>query len=157
MSRIIEGQLVDPGGRFALVAARFNELLVERLVVGAEDGLRRHGIDPEERSDLIWVPGAYELPFAVREAARSGKYAAVVALGCVIRGATPHFEMVAGAAARGVASVGLETGVPCIFGVLTVDTIEQAIERAGTKAGNNGYHAVCTAIEMASLTARLRG
>lgn len=157
MARIIEGHLVDPGGRFALVAGRFNELIVSRLVEGALDGLRRHGIDPDERADVVWVPGAYEIPFAVQELARSESYAAVIALGAVIRGATPHFDMVAGEVTKGVAAVGLQTGVPCIFGVLTVDTIEQAIERAGTKAGNNGYGAACSAIEMASLTARLRG
>jgi len=157
MARIIEGHLVDPGGRFALVAGRFNELIVSKLVDGALDGLRRHGIDPDARADLAWVPGAYEIPFAVQEMARSGEYAAVIALGAVIRGATPHFDMVAGEVTKGVAAVGLQTGVPCIFGVLTVDTIEQAIERAGTKAGNNGYHAACSAIEMASLTATLRG
>ncbi len=157
MSRVIEGTMVDPGGRFALVAGRFNELIVSRLVAGAQDGLRRHGIDPDTRSDLVWVPGAYEIPFAVQELARSGEYAAVIALGAVIRGATPHFDMVAGEVTKGVASVGLQTGVPCIFGVLTVDSIEQAIERAGTKAGNNGFHAACGAIEMASLVSTLRG
>lgn len=155
MSRVIEGHLVDPGGRFALVAGRFNEFITARLIAGAQDGFRRHGIDPDERTDLIWVPGAYEIPLAVQVAARSGRYAGVVALGAVIRGATPHFDMVAGEVTKGVATVGLQTGVPCVFGVLTVDTIEQAVERAGTKAGNNGWNAACTAIEMASLLAKL--
>lgn len=154
MARVIEGHLVDPGGRFALVAARFNELIVSKLVAGALDALRRHGIDEEERADLVWVPGCYEVPVAVQRAARSGQYEAVIALGAVIRGSTPHFDMVAGEVSKGVAAVSLQTGVPCIFGVLTTDTIEQAIERAGTKAGNAGYNAACGAIEMASLFAR---
>lgn len=154
MARVIEGHLVDPGGRFCLVASRFNELITSRLIAGAEDAFRRHGIDPDSRVDLVWVPGAYEIPFASKMAAESGQYAAVIALGAVIRGSTPHFDMVAGEVTKGVATVGLATGVPCIFGVLTTDTIEQAIERAGTKAGNNGYAAGVGAIEMASLRAR---
>jgi 6,7-dimethyl-8-ribityllumazine synthase len=154
MTRVIEGHLVDPGGRFAIVASRFNELIVSRLLAGALDGLRRHGIDPEERADIIWVPGAYEVPVTVLRAAKTEQYEAVIALGAVIRGSTPHFDMVAGEVTKGVATASMQTGVPCIFGVLTVDSIEQAIERAGTKAGNAGYTAACSAIEMASLFAR---
>lgn len=155
MPRVIEGQLTDPGGRFAIVAARFNDFITQRLIAGAEDALRRHGIDPDTRLDLIWVPGAFEIPLACKKLAESGNYGAVLALGAVIRGATPHFDMVAGEAAKGVGNVGLATGVPVIFGVLTVDSIEQAIERAGTKAGNAGWSAACTGIEMVSLFSRL--
>jgi 6,7-dimethyl-8-ribityllumazine synthase len=148
MPRVIEGRLTDPGGRFAIVAGRFNEFVTSRLVAGCEDALRRHGVDTEARLDLIWVPGAFEIPLACQAAARSGRYAAVIAVGAVIRGATPHFDAVAGEVTKGVAQVGLQTGVPVIFGVLTTDTIEQAIERAGTKAGNKGFEAGMTAIEM---------
>jgi 6,7-dimethyl-8-ribityllumazine synthase len=149
--RVLEGTLVDPGGRFAIVAGRFNDFVVNQLVAGCVDGLRRHGIDPEKRVDLAWVPGAYEIPLACQRLARTGEYAAVIALGAVIRGSTPHFDYVAGEVSKGVASAGMATGVPVIFGVLTVDSIEQAIERAGTKAGNNGWKAAMSAIEMASL------
>jgi 6,7-dimethyl-8-ribityllumazine synthase len=155
MSRVIEGHLTDPGGRFALVASRFNELIVSRLVEGAEDALRRHGVDPATRVDLVWVPGAFEIPLVVQKLAASGDYAAVIALGAVIRGATAHFDYVAGQVASGVGAAGRETGVPCLFGVLTVDSIEQALERAGTKAGNNGYHAAVGALEMVSLMNKL--
>lgn len=149
--RVLEGTFVDPGGRFAIVAGRFNEFVVAQLVAGCEDALRRHGVDTESRVDLVWVPGAYEIPIACQKVAATGEYAAVIALGAVIRGATPHFDIVAGAVAKGVASASMDTGVPVIFGVLTVDSIEQAIERAGTKAGNNGWKAGMAAIEMASL------
>lgn len=155
MAAVIEGKMVDPGGRFAIVAARFNDFITERLIGGAEGAFDAHGIDPDDRVDLIWVPGAFELPLACQKVAATGRYAAVVALGAVIRGSTPHFDYVAGEAAKGVSKVALDTGVPMIFGVLTTDTIEQAIERAGTKAGNNGAKAACAAIEMASLIARL--
>ena len=151
MPRIIEGQLTDPGGRFAIVAGRFNEFIVSRLIAGCEDGFRRHGMDPDERVDLVWVPGAYELPLVCKKLAASGKYVAVVALGTVIRGATAHFDYVAGEAAKGIAHASLDTGVPVIFGVLTTDTLEQAIDRAGAKGGNKGFEAAMTAIEMASL------
>jgi 6,7-dimethyl-8-ribityllumazine synthase len=151
MPRVIEGQLTDPGGRFAIVAGRFNEFIVSRLIAGCEDGFRRHGIDTDARLDLVWVPGAYEIPLACKKLAASGKYAAVIALGTVIRGATAHFDYVAGEAAKGIAHASLDTGVPVIFGVLTTDTLEQAIERAGTKGGNKGFEAAMTAIEMASL------
>lgn len=155
MARTIEGMLVDPGGRFAIVAGRFNELITTRLIAGAEDAFRRHGIDPDTRLDIIWVPGAFEIPLIAQKVAATGRYASVVTLGAVIRGATAHFEFVAGHAASGVAAASRETGVPIIFGVLTTETIEQAIERAGTKAGNHGYHGATSAIEMASLVQQL--
>lgn len=155
MARIIEGRLVDPGGRFAIVAGRFNEFITSRLVAGCEDALRRHGIDPEERVDLIWVPGSFEIPLLCQRAAQSGRYAAVIALGAVIRGSTPHFDYVASEVAKGVAHASLESGVPVVFGVLTTDTIEQAVERAGTKAGNKGFEAGISALEMASLLASM--
>jgi 6,7-dimethyl-8-ribityllumazine synthase len=148
---VIEGTFVDPGGRFAIVAARFNEHIVTELVDGCVDVLRRHGIDPDSRVDLVWVPGAFEIPVVCKRLAASGRYGAVVALGAVIRGATPHFEMVTSAVCGGVADASRATGVPVVFGVLTTDTIEQAVERAGTKAGNNGWKAGLAAIEMASL------
>jgi 6,7-dimethyl-8-ribityllumazine synthase len=151
MARTIEGHLTDPGGRFAVVAGRFNEFITHRLVAGCEDALRRHGIDPEHRLDVVWVPGGYEIPLACQAAARSGRYGAVIALGAVIRGATPHFDYVSSEVAKGVAQVSLQTGVPVIFGVLTTDTIEQAIERAGTKAGNKGFEAGMAAMEMVSV------
>lgn len=155
MANTYEGQLVDPGGRFALVAGRFNDLIVSRLVAGAEDAFRRHGIDPATRVDLIWVPGAYEIPYGCKLAVDTGKYAAVVALGAVIRGSTPHFDYVAGEAAKGVAMVSLNTGTPVLFGVLTTDSIEQAVDRAGVKAGNKGAEAAVACIEMVNLYARM--
>jgi len=151
MSRVLEGHLTDPGGRFAIVAGRFNTFITDPLISGCEDALRRHGIDPDDRVDLIWVPGAFEIPLACKAAARSGRYAAVISLGAVIRGSTPHFDYVASEVAKGVGHVSLDTNVPVIFGVLTTDTIEQAIERAGTKAGNKGSDAGMAAIEMVSL------
>ena len=151
MARILEGTLVDPGGRFAIVAGRFNEFITGHLIDGCEDALRRHGIDTGSRLDLAWVPGAYEIPLAAKKLAQSGKYGAVIALGAVIRGSTPHFDYVSAEVSKGVASASMDTGVPIIFGVLTVDTIEQAVERAGTKAGNNGFKAGLSAIEMVSL------
>jgi 6,7-dimethyl-8-ribityllumazine synthase len=152
--RIIEGRLVDSGGRYAIVASRFNELITSRLIGGCEDALRRHGIEGD-RIDLVWVPGAWEIPLVCQKLAAGGQYSAVVALGAVIRGSTPHFDYVASEAAKGVGHASLATGVPIIFGVLTTDSIEQAIERAGTKAGNKGFDAGVTAIEMVSLLARL--
>lgn len=155
MPRVIEGLHTDPGGRFALVAGRFNDFITSRLVEGCLDALRRHGVDTDERVDLVWVPGAYEIPLVCQKLAASGRYAAVVALGTVIRGSTPHFDYVASEVSKGVAQASLTTGVPVVFGVLTTDTIEQAVERAGTKAGNNGWKAGLTALEMASLLASL--
>ncbi|HJK90364.1 MAG TPA: 6,7-dimethyl-8-ribityllumazine synthase [Polyangiaceae bacterium LLY-WYZ-15_(1-7)] len=150
-----EGHYVAPAdARFAIVASRFNHFVVDRLVEGAQDGLRRHGVD-EERIDTVLVPGAWELPLVTARLLKSEKYAAVIALGAVIRGATPHFDYVAGQAASGVASAMMESGVPAIFGVLTTDTIEQAVERAGTKAGNKGWEAALAALEMVDLGVKL--
>ena len=146
----IEGKFIIRDVKIAIVASRFNELIVSKLINGAEDGLVRHGIDSED-IDLIWVPGAFELPLAAQKAARTGKYDAIICLGAVIRGNTPHFEYVSAEVSKGVAQIGLQADLPVIFGVLTVDSIEQAIERAGTKAGNKGYEAALSAIEMISL------
>jgi len=145
---------VASDARFVLVAARFNHFIVDRLVEGAVDCLTRHGVGPE-RIEVVKVPGAFELPPVVERLCQSGRFAAVIALGAVIRGATPHFDFVAGEAARGVAAAGRTSKVPAIFGVLTTDTIEQAIERAGTKAGNKGWEAALSALEMVSLGSAL--
>ncbi|HWA78415.1 MAG TPA: 6,7-dimethyl-8-ribityllumazine synthase [Polyangiaceae bacterium] len=151
VSEVIEGNLIVPAGaRFAIVASRFNAFIVERLVEGAVDALRRHGVGPE-RITLVRVPGSWETPLVCARLAKSKKFQAVIALGAVIRGATAHFDYVAGEAAKGLASAGLGTAVPVLFGVLTTDTIEQAVERAGTKAGNKGFDAAMSAIEMVSL------
>ncbi|MBS3804615.1 MAG: 6,7-dimethyl-8-ribityllumazine synthase [Oleiphilaceae bacterium] len=152
--KVIEGDFTQCTGRYALVVGRFNGFIVESLVEGAVDTLRRHGI-PDEDIVIIRVPGAYEMPLAVKRVAETGQYSAIVALGAVIRGGTPHFEYVAGEAASGLGAVSLETDLPITFGVLTVDTIEQAIERAGTKAGNKGVEAAITALEMVSLFSKL--
>jgi 6,7-dimethyl-8-ribityllumazine synthase len=150
-----EGSFSAPdGARFAIVAARFNELIVDRLVDGALDALRRHGV-PDANIVVARVPGAFELPLCCQRIAASGKVDAVIALGCVIRGATPHFEYVCSEAARGCGQVALSTGVPVAFGVLTTENIDQALERAGTKAGNKGADAALTAIEMIGLGKRL--
>ncbi|MEM9172255.1 MAG: 6,7-dimethyl-8-ribityllumazine synthase [Pseudomonadota bacterium] len=150
----ITGDLVAHGARFAIVASRFNDFIVERLVDGAHDTLVRHGTDTAA-IDLIWVPGAWELGLACDKAAASGRFDAVIALGAVIRGATAHFDYVSGGAAGSLARCGEKHGLPVIFGVLTVDTIEQAIERAGSKAGNKGGEAALTAIEMVNLLKKL--
>jgi len=152
--RTINGDLVARDLRFAIVASRFNEMIVESLVRGAVDALLRHGA-AEKQIELIRVPGAFDLPFVVKRAAASKRYDAIVALGAVIRGATPHFDHVAGQCAAGLARASEETGVPVAFGVLTTDTIEQAIERAGTKAGNKGADAALCALELANLLRRL--
>ena len=146
----IEGNLISQGLKIGIAAARFNEFIVSKLVSGAEDGLQRHGVK-ESDIDLAWVPGAYELPLAAKKMAKSGKYDAVICLGAVIRGSTPHFDYVCAEVSKGVANVSLDSEVPVIFGVITTDSIEQAIERAGTKAGNKGFDAAATAIEMANL------
>lgn len=150
MSNTYEGKLLAEGLRFGLVASRFNEMIVRRLVSGALDAIQRHG-GAEEMIDIAWAPGAFELPLVAQYMAQSGRYDAVICLGAVIRGATPHFEYVAAEAAKGIAQVALATKMPVIYGVLTADTIEQAIERAGTKAGNRGVDAAIAAIEMANL------
>jgi len=154
--RTFEGDLLGRGRKFAIVIARFNEAIGRRLLDGALDGLRRHGV-ADEAIAVAWVPGAFEIPLVARRLAATGEYDAVICLGAVIRGATPHFEYVAGNAASGVAAASRETGVPVIFGVLTTDTIEQATERSGTKAGNNGFGAAVAAIEMANVLAAIAG
>ena len=152
--KTIEGSLTDATGRFALVAARFNQLIVDRLIDGARDGLRRLGI-ADDAIDLAWVPGSFELGLVARKLAESGRYAAVICLGCVIQGETDHYDYVCSQAASGVARAALDTGVPVIFGVLTCDTLEQAMNRAGGKAGNKGHDAALAALEMASLLRKL--
>lgn len=146
-----EGNLIGTGLRVGIVAGRFNELIVSKLVGGALDALKRHGVE-EDAVEVAWVPGAFEIPLIAKKMAESGKYDAVVTLGAVIRGSTPHFDYVCSECAKGVASVSLNTGIPVIFSVLTTDSIEQAIERAGTKAGNKGWEAASAAIEMANLS-----
>jgi 6,7-dimethyl-8-ribityllumazine synthase len=144
------GALRGDGVRVAIACGRFNDLITERLLAGARDGLLRHGVDEASITEA-WVPGAFELPLAASRLASSGEYDAVICLGAVIRGATGHYEHVAGQCAAGIARVALDTGVPVVFGVLTTDTIEQALERAGTKAGNKGYESAETALEMVDL------
>lgn len=145
-----EGNFSGKGLKMAIVVGRFNELIGSKLLGGAEDALLRHGVSKED-IHLAWVPGAYEIPLAAKKLAKSGRYDAVICLGAVIRGNTPHFEYVSSEVSKGVAHVGLEVDLPVIFGVLTTDSIEQAIERAGTKAGNKGFEAAVTAIEMVNL------
>src|SRR5690606_2886644 len=144
------------GLRFGIVVSRFNEFITGKLLSGAQDALNRHGVS-EDAVEIAWVPGAFEIPLVADRMAASGRYDAVIALGAVIRGATAHFDYVAGEVAKGVSSAALKNGVPVIFGVITVDTIEQAIERAGTKSGNKGWEAAVTAIEMANLLRELKG
>ncbi|MET3683632.1 6,7-dimethyl-8-ribityllumazine synthase [Alkalibacillus flavidus] len=151
-----EGNLVASNLKIGIVVGRFNGFINEKLLDGALDGLKRHGVN-EDDVEIAWVPGAYEIPLAARKMIEHGDYDAVITLGTVIRGATPHFEYVSGEVSKGVSSVSMDTGVPVIFGVLTTNTIEQAIERAGTKAGNNGYGAAMSAIEMANLLQSFKG
>lgn len=148
--KVYEGKLVARGLKFGIIVGRFNEFIGNKLLGGALDALKRHGVE-ESEIEIAWVPGAFEIPLAAKKMAKLNKYDALICLGAVIRGATPHFEYVSSEVTKGIASVSLETEVPVIFGVLTTDTIEQAIERAGTKAGNKGYDAAVTAIELANL------
>ena len=150
MPTVIEGDFAPPAGRFALVAARFNSFIVDQLTAGAVDALLRHGVT-DDRIDVVRVPGSFEIPPVAQRLGKSGRYAAVVCLGCVIRGDTDHYDHVAGAATSGIAQASLNCGVPVIFGVLTCDTLEQAIHRAGAKAGNKGFEAAVTAVEMVNL------
>jgi 6,7-dimethyl-8-ribityllumazine synthase len=150
MAKVIEGQLSAEGRKFAIVVSRFNEMISKSLLGGAFDCLARHGADEKEIT-VLYVPGSYEIPLAAKKLAVSKKFDAVICLGAVIRGGTPHFDYIASEVSKGVAQVSLETGIPVIFGVITSDTIEQAIERAGTKAGNKGWDAALSAIEMADL------
>lgn len=154
MATIFEGHLIGTGLRVGIVVGRFNEFISSKLLAGALDALKRHGVEEDDMA-VAWVPGAFEIPMIAQKMAESNKYDAVITLGAVIRGSTPHFEYVSAETTKGVAAISLKTGVPTIFGVLTTDTIEQAIERAGTKAGNKGWEAAVTAIEMANLTKSL--
>ena len=155
MANIIEGKLIAKSSdKYCVVVARFNEFIGSKLLSGAIDTLIRHGVE-EDNIDVIWTPGAFEIPLVAKKAARSGKYNAIITLGAVIKGSTSHYDYVCAEVSKGVASVGLETGIPVIFGVLTTDNIEQAIERAGTKAGNKGSDAAKSAIEMANLIAKI--
>jgi len=152
--KVIQGELQAKGLKFAIIVSRFNDFITGKLLEGAVDALVRHGAK-EEDIDVIKVPGAFEIPLTAKKVASKGSYSAVICLGTVIRGATPHFDYVAAEVSKGVASVSLETGVPIAFGVLTTDTIEQAVERAGTKSGNKGFDAAMTAIEMAQVFKKL--
>lgn len=152
--RIYEGNLIGKGLKMGIVVGRFNEFIGSKLLGGAIDALKRHGVE-EEDIEISWAPGAFEIPLVAKKMSKSGRYDGVITLGAVIRGSTPHFDYVSSEVAKGVAHVGLESDIPIVFGVLTTDTIEQAIERAGTKAGNKGYDAAMTAIEMANLLKQL--
>lgn len=149
-----EGNLISQGLKFGIVIGRFNEFIGSKLLSGALDGFKRHGVD-ENDIEIAWVPGAFEIPLIAKKMAKSQKYDGIICLGAVIRGSTPHFDYVSSEVTKGISHVSLDTEVPVIFGVLTTDTIEQAIERAGTKAGNKGYEASVTAIEMANLIKNL--
>ncbi len=148
--KVLEGNVVAKSIKIGIVASRFNEFIVSKLIAGAQDACIRHGVKDED-IELAWVPGAFEIPTIAQKMAASGKYDAVICLGTVIRGATSHYELICNEVAKGIATVALKTGVPTIFGVVTAENIEQAIERAGTKAGNKGFDAACSAIEMVNL------
>lgn len=152
--KTLEGNVVANGAKIAIVGARFNEFIVSKLISGAKDGLVRHGVQ-EEDITLAWVPGAFEIPLVAQKMAASGKYDAVICLGAVIRGATSHYDYVCNEVSKGVATVGLNSGIPVLFGVVTTENIEQAIERAGTKAGNKGYDCALSALEMVNLIKNL--
>lgn len=147
---LFQGNLVAAPGKYAIVVARFNEFITSKLLGAAQDGLIRHGVNTED-IDIVWVPGAFEIPLAAQKLAAKGKYSAIITLGAVIRGSTTHYDYVCNEVAKGVSKVQLDSGIPVIFGIVTTENIEQAIERAGTKAGNKGYDAAVTAIEMADL------
>jgi 6,7-dimethyl-8-ribityllumazine synthase len=150
MGRVFEGRFDARGRKVAIVASRFNDFFTKELLAGATDCLRRHGV-PDDDVDIAWVPGSFEIPLAAKRLATSGRYGAVVCLGCLIQGDTPHFQYIAAEVSKGIAQVSLETGVPVVFGVITAETLEQAMERAGTKAGNKGFDAAATALEMIDL------
>jgi 6,7-dimethyl-8-ribityllumazine synthase len=154
VARILEGELIAKNKRFAIVVSRFNELIGRKLLEGALDCLHRHEA-AENSIDIIWVPGAFEIPLAAKKAAESGSYDSVICLGAVIRGETPHFDFVASETSKGIAFAGMQTGVPVIFGVITTDTVEQAVNRAGTTAGNRGFDAAMAAIEMSNLIGKI--
>lgn len=150
MSKRFEGMLTGKGLKFGLVVSRFNEFFSKKLLEGAQDALLRHGVE-EEDIDIAWVPGSFEIPQIALKLAQTKRYDAVICLGAVVRGGTPHFEYIAAEVTKGIAKAGMETGIPVIYGVITTDTLEQAIERSGTKAGNKGFEAAVSAIEMANL------
>jgi len=150
MGKNLEGKLLGEGLRFGLVISRFNEFITKKLLEGAQDALLRHGVK-EEDMDIAWTPGSFEIPLIAKKLADTKKYDAIICLATIVRGGTPHFQYISAEVAKGVAHVGLETGLPVIYGVITADTLEQAIERAGTKAGNRGFSAAMSAIEMANL------
>ncbi len=150
MSKLFEGVLLGKGLKFGVVASRFNEFITKKLLEGAKDALLRHGVS-EENIDIAWVPGSFEIPLASKKLAQTKRYDAIICLGAIIRGATPHFEYIAAEVTKGIAKVSLETDLPVSYGLITADTLEQAIERAGTKAGNKGFDAAVDAIEMANL------
>ena len=154
MPKVYEGQLVAKGKKFGVVASRFNEFITNKLLEGALDALKRHGTKDEE-IEIAWVPGSFEIPYAAQRMAKSKKYDAIICIGAVIRGSTPHFEYIASEVTKGIAQISLQTGVPVIYGVITPDTLEQAIERAGTKAGNKGFQAAMSAIEMVNLFTKI--
>ncbi len=155
MPKILEGKISAEGFRFAIIVSRFNDFISSKLVEGAMDALRRHGVD-EEKVSLIKVPGSFEIPAVAKRLAKSNKYDAIICLGAVIRGATPHFDFIAAEVSKGVASVALESDIPVTFGVLTTDNLEQAIERAGSKVGNKGWDAAVSAMEMVNLFGKLK-
>ena len=155
MINIIQGNLTANGFKFAIIASRFNETISNSLLAGAVDCLTRHGA-LAKNIDVVWVPGAFEIPLIAKKIAQTKKYSAVICLGAVIRGGTPHFEYIASEVSKGIASVNLETGVPVVFGVLTCETLEQAIERAGTKGGNKGFSAALSAIELSNLVKEIK-
>ena len=154
MVKVIEGQLTAKGKKFAIVASRFNDFITKKLLEGALDAITRHGGDEKEVL-VVWVPGSFEVPLIANKLAKAGKFDAVICLGTVIRGSTPHFDYIASEVAKGIAQVGLSTGVPVSFGIITADSLEQAIERAGTKQGNKGADAALSAIEMANVVAQI--
>ena len=155
MVKVIEGELVVKGKRFGLVLSRFNDFITQRLKDGAVDTLLRHGVKDGE-IEMAWVPGSFEIPAIALKMARTGRYDAILCLGCVIRGDTPHFDYIASEVAKGIAQINLTTSIPAIFGIITADTIEQAVERAGTKAGNKGRDAALSAIEMVNLYSKIK-
>jgi len=150
MDKLYEGMLIGKGLKFGLVISRFNEFITKKLLEGAQDALQRHGVSQED-IEIAWTPGAFEIPLIAQKLAQTKRYDAVICLGAVIRGGTPHFEYIAAEVTKGIAKVGLDTGLPITYGVITTDTLEQAIERAGTKEGNKGFEAAMNAIEMANL------
>jgi len=150
MSKLFEGSLIGEGLKIGMVVSRFNEFITRKLLDGAQDALVRHGVT-QENIDIAWVPGSFEIPLVASKLAQTKRYDAIICLGAVIRGGTPHFEYIASEVTKGIAKVGLETGLPITYGIITADTLEQAIERAGTKAGNRGFDAAVDAIEMANL------